>query len=224
MKASTLLGAGLLALAASCSNSDPNATINTGGSGGSSSSTGGADAGVAGSGFGVDTSNPEVTTPVVGDSGEFLVVARLSSPGGKRTIVLVRGQEEQEIAPSAWNLPPVGIRSVTPGPDSSAILVCWDILVGQEPAPDTMPQPSQGMRLWCRYRAASGQLTAPFEVGFDNPTWLKSVGVDTAGAFNVMMLRDGAGTLFGKVTPGDGLYKVVVSNGVASPAELIQAR
>lgn len=194
-----------------------------GGSGGSSHQGGSGGSG-AGTKFGVDTSNPEVVNPVSGDSGEFQVIARLASPGGKRTIILASSTSEQEIAAADWNLPPVGVRSVTSGPDLSAILICWDTLTGAEPAPDKMPQPSAGMKLYCRYRNKAGQLSERLPIGFDNPTWLKSVGVELDGTFSVMMLRDGAGTFFGKVTPGDGLYKVSISKGVPGVNELIKAR
>jgi hypothetical protein len=174
--------------------------------------------------FAVNTSHFEEAAPVVGAESTYQVVARLASPGGKRQILLIHGDTEEEVAPGGWNLPPVGVQALSAGPDQNAILVCWNTLTGAEPAADRMPQPRHGMSLLCRYRPHGGSFGPTLNVGFDNPNWLRSVAVDTQGSFSVEILRDAAGTFFGKVTAGDGLYSVRLSGGHPEPAILIKAR
>jgi len=174
--------------------------------------------------FSVDTTQEEVVLPVRGDRAGFKIVGRLASPHGMRQLVLVGGGTEQEIAPGGWNLPACGARSEVAGADLDAIAVCWNALLGGDPSVDRMPLPREGLALLCRYRSADGALGPPLNVGFEAPTWLRTVGEDPQGTFVVEMLRDGNGTFFGRPSPGDGLYRVRLSGGAAGSPVLVQAR
>ena len=169
--------------------------------------------------FGTSTSDPETSIPVENSTENFRLVGRLSSGGGKRTLVLIVGSLEIVVAPPGWNLPPVGLMSISETSESGSILVCWNHLAGAEPTPDSMPHPSQGLDLFCRHRSPDGTLGPQLSVGFvDAPSWLQGVGINQSGEFSVSMLRDHGGNLFGRQIEGDGVYSIDFSG--ATPTEV----
>lgn len=149
--------------------------------------------------FALDVATHEMASIVHGDAGLELRGV-LASPGGQRTLVLVREGQREIVAAAGWHLSPVA--AVRGG----ALLVCWNRLTGPASPSGGMPHPSHGLALICRQRDAAGW-SAELDAAGDNvPRWLRDLDADATGV-TLTYLRDAAGWLVRPDAPGDGLYQ-----------------
>ena len=144
------------------------------------------------------------------------VVAKLR---GRREILYgAVGEATEVIVPADWIMPPIA--AVAPQGQTA---VCWSAMTGSpsELTEGALPDPTQGVALWCRVRGASAW-GPPARLGSESvAAWVTGVEPQADGSFQVRYYADG-GLFVRPTSESDGTYTQALIDGVPGPIDVIE--
>lgn len=150
--------------------------------------------------YALDTDTPRMELPLADTPGTL--AGELADAGRRRILYTPPGGADEEVFGAEFNLPAVGLSA------AGRLFVCANRLVGRpsELTEGAMPDPRDGLELWCRARTG-GDWSQPARLSLAAAPWLVEL-QPASGAVIVRYVHDAEGSLVGRPRAGDGLFAV----------------